>query len=538
MAEVDSWKYKLGTLDKRIKAFAEGYRQNIALLGDDDQEISYLLNNYLSVRRVDSLIYIHVTTAYIDRKNFLKSITISLLGEYVGIHDTFDALLNHTQALLPLTVAAIKETFRRSSPPTFLEILEIINKFINESGRKCVFIIEDFLGLKKLFPNFHHDFSKFIILQRNCMVILAAMNIKESQTTLYSDLNLLFGSFEKILLSETDPVEAYAILREHLLGLNCSPFFVSFFFNILGANTMYYQLMKDVIRDSYCADDEVRAITVAIKKLLYNNESYFFQRFIAHIRLIEATCKSSGILPRFLVAMSEGYLREKELLSLHFMEAKDLRIKLQKLSDMNYVESLGTLYRLKDPLFSFWLSHVFAVSFLPPVMDAKKREILFQKKLYESIVLFKTQFNQDNVSKIIDLLSSFKNDTVRIGKDKYRLPLIEKSRVLSYPEKDAHFLIGEGKEILFIAVKEHCADDADIFDFVEKSSSIKGKNVKKIFISLERFSSTARLTAKNNKLIAWDLHELDDLLRMYHKPIITCERRITDAITSENFSNC
>jgi len=244
------------------------------------------------------------------------------------------------------------------------------------------------------------------------------------------------------------------------------------------------------------------------------------------------------VIPRLLAAMSEGYLREKELLSLHFMEAKELRIKLQKLCDMNYIEDLGTLYRLKDPLFSFWLSCVFAASFLPSLMDAKKREALFQKRLYEFIELFKDNFNQDSISKITDLLSSFKNDTVRIGKDKYRLPFITKTSVLPYSERNTHFLIGEGKDILFIAVKDQAADDNDIFDFVEKSSSVKGKNVKKIFISLERFSSAARLTAKNNKLIAWDLRELDDLLRMYHKPIITGQRQMIGAITSENFSHC
>ena len=35
-----AWINKLSTLDKRLKAFSQGYRQNVALLGNDADEIS------------------------------------------------------------------------------------------------------------------------------------------------------------------------------------------------------------------------------------------------------------------------------------------------------------------------------------------------------------------------------------------------------------------------------------------------------------------------------------------------------------------
>jgi hypothetical protein len=137
----------------------------------------------------------------------------------------------------------------------------------------------------------------------------------------------------------------------------------------------------------------------------------------------------------------------------------------------------------------------------------------------------------------MELISSFKDDILKLGKDKYRLPTIDKSRLISYPEKKMHLLIGEGKEIIFAAIKEDGIEDNDVFDFIEKGSSIKGKNVRKILISLDTFTSTARLAAKNNRIIAWDLNEINGLFRVYNKPVISFENSAADITTSENISN-
>ncbi|MCF6319273.1 MAG: hypothetical protein L3J83_08355 [Proteobacteria bacterium] len=54
--EIEGWKVKLSILDKRIRSFSEGYRQNIALLGDDKDEISYLLEEYFQRNKSKEII--------------------------------------------------------------------------------------------------------------------------------------------------------------------------------------------------------------------------------------------------------------------------------------------------------------------------------------------------------------------------------------------------------------------------------------------------------------------------------------------------
>ncbi len=516
----DFWKTKLNILDKRLNAFSQGYRQNLAVLGDDNEEISYLFDNYFKSNKLSDIIHIRTSATHIDRRSFFKCIVFSILSEYLKKEDTLDNLLIANESLLPLTVEFAKDILKRTNVPSFLDILEAINKFVNESSRKCVFIIENFLSLRSIFPNFHQDFSKFIILQNNCMLILADINSRDCEKTLYSDLNFLFGNFEKICIDENNFLDSYISFSNSFSDSPRSPFMISFFANILGANTIYHNLIKLALLKNISAGDEEISIINTLEETIYTKETYFFQKFIKKINSIEDTFRNPSTLIKILISISEGYIREAELASLRIFDSKSLKTKLQKLCDLNYVENLGDIYKIKDPLFSFWLAHVFKLHFSVPVFDTERCRVLFRKNVQETISLFKEDFYKEKIKRVLELFGSFKNDVLWLGKDRYKLPLIEKSRLVSYPQTRTHFLIGEGKEIVFVGIKEGRVDDTDMFDFMEKGGSIKGKNVKKIFISLDFFSSSAKLIAKNNKFIAWDINEVNNLCRAYNKSIV------------------
>ncbi|MCK4519682.1 MAG: hypothetical protein KAT96_00725, partial [Candidatus Omnitrophica bacterium] len=303
--------------------------------------------------------------------------------------------------------------------------------------------------------------------------------------------------------------------------LSPSPLFLSFFVSILGTNIAYYSLISKIIKKNYFSEDDEASTMLIIEKALYLKETYLFQKFIKKIDLIKFHFKDPVLVIKLLFALSEGYLRKKELISLGLYNSKELTGKLQKLLDLSYIENLGNVYKLKDSLFSFWLTSAFKLYFSPPVLNPQQKKALFKKNLEEKIVLFKEDFIKDKLKKIMQLFSSFKNDTLCLGKNRYHLPAIENAKIISYPARNFHLLIGEGKEIVFAGIKEKNVEDNDIFDFIEKGSNIKGKRVKKIFVSLDTLPPTARLIAKNNKLIIWDVNEVNRLLSVYNKPIVS-----------------
>lgn len=521
---------KLLSLDKRINSFVQGYRQNVAIFANDSQEITYLLTNYLAQHKTPELIYIHTTTKYANKKDFLRSVIFTMLNEVISSEDTLDGLINKSISAFPLTANFIKEALQKPSV-SILDILELINKFINESKRRCLFIVEDFVELKNMFPGCLKDFSKFIILQKNCMVVLTSACNKESHQMLANDFNLLFGDFEKINISESIFANDYGYIKDLTASINPSPFFLSFFVNTLGSNIVYYDVIKKYIFESYTPDEEL-AIISALENSLYYPETYFFQKFIKSIDFLKNNFKDSSGMMKVLLMIGDGYIRKKELFSLNICEPRELNVKLSKLVEINYIENLGDIYQIKDPLFGFWLSNVFKLLFCPSFCDQQKSKILFKNKIKQQIALFRHDFAKDKVNRIIDLISSFKDDSFKIGKTKYKLPLVNDTKIISYPEKKLHFIVGEGKEIIFAGVLDKDVGDTEVFDFIENAKSVKGKRVKKVIISLDRLTPTARLIAKNNKLFIWGAEEINDLLKVYNKPSMSVENRLANADTS------
>jgi len=505
---------KLFTLDKRLKAFIQGYRQNIALLGDDCEEIAYLLAEYSRQNQFDNIISIHASTLYGNKKDFLKTIAFSLLSGYSRKTDTVDNLIYCLSPSLVATTDCIKNSLKNDNL-SFLNVVEVINTFITETNMRCVLFIEEFLRLKNIFDDFYQSFSKFIILQRNCMIVLTDSLPKEAYKVLTGELNLLFGNFEIIFINETNFLENFMHLRSKFEEPAPSAFFISFFVKHLGTNTLYYTAIAEAAKRNYRTEDEEGSILATVEHGLFNPKTYLYQRLMRKVDFLQAYFRDYTSIIKLLLAMSEGYLRKKELLSLHIYDSKELHARLQKLSDINYVENLGNIYKLKDPLFSFWITHVFKLILTIP--DSQQRRRLFHAKLQDYIRLFKEDFSENTLTKVLQLLSSFKNDTVYVGKKRYRLPFVEKTKMISYPQENLHLFIGEGKEIIFAGIKEKNVNDSDIFDFIEKGANVKGRGVKKVFIALDTVSPTAKLIAKNNKLTIWDVNDINRLLHIYNK---------------------
>jgi|GEM_PF-812020 hypothetical protein len=513
------WETKFSTLDKRIKDFSLGYRQNIAILGNDQEEISYLLESYLEQNKSDDTVYIHIPASYINKKEFFKRVALDILSSYSHNEGNLDSLINLNNPSLTATTNFIRNTLKKNTL-TLLDTLEVINKFLNESKRKSILIVEDFLKMAELFGNCFKDFSKFIMLQRNCMIILASSCTRETQRIFSDDLNLLFGNFEKILLDENTFFDNYMHLKRKLQPINPSPLFISFFVNILGSNVIYYDVIAEKIKAGYTDNAEEKVIVETLTNSLYAKETYLFQKMLKKVDLLKERFKDSDLTIKILIALGEGYLRKDELVSLNLCERKLLVSKLNKLCDCSYVEACGNIYKIQDPLFAFWISRVFKIHFLSYAGNAKTRAAAWEKMLQQDICLFKEDFFKDKIKRILELLSYFKDDTLKVGKDRCKLPCVEKTKLLSYSDTNIHFLIGEGREIIFAGIKEKNITDNDVIEFIEKSNGIKGKGVKKILMSLEKFTPEAQLIAKNNRLITWDINEINHLMKLYNKPTI------------------
>ncbi|MCD6583355.1 MAG: hypothetical protein J7K71_01545, partial [Candidatus Omnitrophica bacterium] len=114
---------------KRITSFLEGYRQNIALLGKNKEEVAFLLENFILNSKHSDTILLKINGSYLEGKDIFKSVAYDVLSQYLDFHSHLDKLIIESSNSLPLTVNYIKEILKKSNL-FFLDILELINKFI------------------------------------------------------------------------------------------------------------------------------------------------------------------------------------------------------------------------------------------------------------------------------------------------------------------------------------------------------------------------------------------------------------------------
>jgi len=513
------WKI-LNTIDKRIVSFKEGYRQNLSILGKDEDEINYLIEKYILNKKDSDLIYLRVDSLYNNPYQIFKNILFMLLSQYLNTTTSLDSLIYKTQNFFPSTIDYAKK-FLKTKPTKFLEILDLINKFINESGKRCVLLIEKFSLLKETFKDFGNSFSKFLALQNRCMTILFDSYIEKAKKILNDELNLLFGGFEILSLETSSFWDNYSYFNHSLPSQKFSPHFIAFFIQHLKSNLFYYHLFVQKIKEvSNSSLSEKDIISEVFKELLFCRESLLFQKFNYKLGVLKEKYKDHQDLIKILFLLSQGYLRKNDIAFFLKIEQNRLTQKIKRLLEIEYIEVLGNIYKISDSLFSFWLSKVFRLYLSYNFLKEAQRVKIFKQTIEETFSLFKEEFYREKTKKVLELFSLFKDDVLMLKRQRLRFPLLKKIKIITYPEENSNLLIGEGKEIIIVEIKEGECKEKDICRFIERSSLLKNRNLKRIYIYLGNIEDSVKLIAKKDKIILWGKEELNELLRIYNKPII------------------
>jgi len=290
---------------------------------------------------------IYANASYAGDRSLFNNIAYSLLSRYLKSYDSLDKMISAASYIMPSTTSFIKKVLKSNTPISFSKPLELINKFINETSDRCILVLDEFTELKRIFKNFHQDFSQFIIFQNKCMIIITSSNICLAKEMLSSELNFLFGNFEHIDLDENACIENYFYFKKLLDPIKPTPMFVSFFANLLGKNTSYFEIISEEIKECY-SNDEIACIKEVLRNNILKEKSYFFQRFIDRIDAIKDKFKNYITPLEIIMAISNGYMRKKEIASLNITKERNLSSQLNKLRELNYISNNGDVYNIKD----------------------------------------------------------------------------------------------------------------------------------------------------------------------------------------------
>ncbi|MFA7653055.1 MAG: hypothetical protein WCY42_04705, partial [Candidatus Omnitrophota bacterium] len=119
-----------------------------------------------------------------------------------------------------------------------------------------------------------------------------------------------------------------------------------------------------------------------------------------------------------------------------------------------------------------------------------------------------------------ELLCLFENEMVQLERKKIRLnhfreikPLRFNSRILK------NGLIGRSNESLWIvALKTDLLTEEDVLEFSRECRRYRHKLQRKIIITLKDIDMNTRLRALEEKIWAWDINNLNQILDLYSRP--------------------
>ncbi|MCM8783774.1 MAG: ATP-binding protein [Candidatus Omnitrophica bacterium] len=526
----------LDILLKRAKGLEKGYRQNIALLGEETIGKTSLILHFLSKIKEDSFrvlpFYLEIDTEltfdyFVKRLISIILFNIIKLNHKTAPSHNIDELLKHSEDLIPKTIQEVKKCLVHLKNSKFYDayitILTVPQSLSQELGIPVIVIIEEFHRLERftILHNPFNELAKTIMVSKDTMYIVTSSSTTHAKKILSKELTLLFGNFEIIKLEPFDIKTSNNFLEKRLESIKCSAYYRDFISEITGGQPLYLNIISEetkitaIEKKSNFITDEI--LIEAITRILFDSMGILNQIFSHRIKEIP-TNRSPLSYTSILISLAHKCYKTRNLKEfLDTKSEKEFINHLNTLIEMNYIDKNGVFYYLNDELFRIWLTEVYESkrSSLDVGLEVKRE--CFKRYLREKLNSFLKNRRKSIVERLHELFENFGNETVYFGSRKIKLPNFDNIEI-----KNAHsrlpILTGKtrDKSWIFVVSKGHL--NRDLMEEIDcQCNKLKLKKERKFVIALDSVDEDARLIAKETKFITLENRDLDRILKLYGK---------------------
>jgi AAA+ ATPase superfamily predicted ATPase len=160
-------------LEKRIGSLKDGYRQNIAIIGEENVGKTSILYKFL-----DKFYDPRIITAYLEvrpesfqdfAKRFIGALLYNfLLNSGLSLKEDLDFLLEKSSVYIPNTTLKIKSMLndlsRRKKAGVIAELFNLPEMIHQETDKFIVLFLDEFHNLEKIgVSNIYREWSKLLI---------------------------------------------------------------------------------------------------------------------------------------------------------------------------------------------------------------------------------------------------------------------------------------------------------------------------------------------------------------------------------------
>ncbi|MCM8800811.1 MAG: hypothetical protein NC912_02190 [Candidatus Omnitrophica bacterium] len=516
----------LEILKKRISDLKYGYRQNIAIIGDEligktsliFKLINQFYDNYIII------LYLEIRSETISTfvKRFIGVLLYNfLINSDTSLKEDLDFLIKKSEKYIPKTTEKIRLILnaleRRKTEDIFSELLSLCELIHEESGKFCIIIWDEFHNLESIgIKNLYREWSKLLISQKNTLYIIISSQKFKAQLILSKHLSLLFGNFQIISVEPFDIKTSEEFIENRLNGFNLDLGLRNFIVHFTGGWPLYLELITEAVLKT----KETNLVDI-LENLLFEPLGILNQRFSSYLkRLLDNPYHHDYMMILYLIA--SGHNKIKDISRILHKQNKQLSLIINRLLELDIITKNGDFLKINDRVFSFWLRFVYQAKQHSLTFDAKNQRDLFRNYIETLIKEFLFNSQKSVTERLIELLHLFENERLQIGRKKLKLSHFREIKPLEFNCRNfKNGLICRSNESLWIlALKQDLLTEDDIVEFVNECKRYRRKLDKKIIITLQDIDTNAQLRALEEKILTLNLENLNQLFDIFYKPRI------------------
>lgn len=521
-------------LTKRLNSLAEGYRQNIAIIGNERIGKTHLIHYFLSKYSNNYVIPIYVEAKQEEGSVFLQRFIGTLLYAFlqnsgIKLSPDIDFLIRKTKNYAPQTALICEEILNepKKKQRNLTKLFQLSETIFEETGKRCCIILDEFHRLSELnIKDFYPNWRKFLMLNKNTQYILISSKKQLANKILSNDLNLLFGNFHKIELGPLDMPSAQQLIHDIFPQISINEPLRDFIIDFCGQSPFYLNTMCAALRDYHAKEKNtvpsVNTLMSAIESMFFEELGVINKIFSDTLKQIQDNVKKQKVT-ELLTMIGEGANRLPELSHKLCQPKKEIKPLVEVLIFQDVISKASDIYLLNDRLFGFWLRCVHKERVNSYSIDSSRLKNAFEKEITGLYDNFNTARKKCVSERILELFNQFADESVQVEKKTLRLNHFKEVKLLSINGRNIkEGILGRGSNILWIAaLKEGAIVEDDIFEFADICKKFKyNKTQKKVLITLGVIDVNARLVAKEQKILTWDISCLNSLFEIYGKPRI------------------
>jgi len=527
----------LEVLNKRVMGLKEGYRQNVALLGDRYIGKTALLHGLISQMEDQDVFFLYLDLENRDFDYFAIQFTKSLLYNYLKkqnlpLQEDLKLLCAAAKDRLPRTVFLVQAIELLTGQGKILEayhmILSLPEVFTQETGKSIVLIFDEFGHLENFnIPEVFAQLGQRIMTQKNCLYIVASSSPQQTQIILSEKLSLLFGNFETILLEPFNFSEAQGLIDHNLDGVKIGLYLKNFIADFTGGHPLYINLLCQelICLSGVYAQHEIYApiVTQAIENVIFNPWGVISRHFELQINALTIG-KSSGATIAVLGALAQGKHKISDLSESLKLKTSQITLRINALQDSNIVERNGNYYHIKDKLFSYWIKYVFQRRLRVIDLEAGRSRKQFKEEINRALNDFGMVARKDLSVRVADLMHKFDNESFVLSGRRYKLSAFGDIKVLKLRTGVGNYfdaISAQGEDGGWLVVlKKDPVHDNDLNGILEEIKKLDPRPTRSVIVSLSGLDENAKVRALQEKLWIWDEDQLNSLMHLFDEPII------------------